>query len=145
MRRSFVICISLIAVIFLSVGCTEPQVKVKTKLEEIKVGIVNQERIWTQSSKAQQYQKELNSRVEDIQKKYQQELEDLNEDERVTKHQEMYQEVNNLREDLQKKFKDQIKEVVKKIADEKDLDIVLVKEDVQYGGVDITEEVINRL
>ena len=134
----------IIIIALLAVGCTgQPQVE--DKVEKVKAGVVDQDKVWTESKQAKKYQEQLNEKIAEVQKEYKTDLEGLSDEEKVEKHQDVYKKINKLREDLRAQFKDEVKEVIGQVADEKDLDIVLNKQDVKYGGTDITDEVIKKL
>ncbi|TDX59192.1 OmpH family outer membrane protein [Orenia marismortui] len=146
MKKLFIISILLVVITALLVGCAQP-VKDQAEKEEkvLRVGVINQDRIWTESAKAKEYQSELNTKIEGIQDRYKDELENLSEEEQVKKHEEAYKEINNIQTELKEKFRQEIQSVVEEIAKTKNLDIVLNKEDVRYGGIDLTDEVIKKL
>jgi len=123
----------------------EPKVKIEKKLVKLKVGVIDQDRIWTESTKAKQYQQELNAKIEEVQQKYKKEIEGLSQEEQVNKYQKTYQEINDLRDQLKEKFQNEVKGVVEEIIKEQEIDIVLNKQDVKYGGIDLTDEVIKNL
>lgn len=133
--------ILIIAVSMIS-GCTqEPQVKV----EKLKVAVVDQQQLWEQSEQAKEYQQQLNNKVEALKEKYNTEIKDLSDADKEAKQQEVYQEINDLREQLKEQFRQDIAQAVKKIAQKQDYDIVLNKDEVRFGGEDITSEVLNQL
>ncbi|MCK8816373.1 OmpH family outer membrane protein [Natroniella sulfidigena] len=142
-----IVTTTLITAIFL-VGCTaEPETEVVTEEKEVKieVGVMDQDRVWTESEQAANYQEKLNNKIEDIQEEYKQQVEGLEEQEQLEKHQQTYEEINQLQDDLRDQFIAEIEQVVKEIAVEEELDMILDQQDVRYGGVDITEQVIEKL
>nr|WP_282706928.1 OmpH family outer membrane protein [Natroniella acetigena] len=106
---------------------------------------MDQDRVWTESEQAANYQEKLNNKIEAIQEEYNQEAEGLGEEEQFKKHQQAYEEINRLQEDLRNQFVAEIEQVVKEIAEEKELDMILDQQDVRYGGIDITDQVIEKL
>ncbi|AGB42314.1 outer membrane protein [Halobacteroides halobius DSM 5150] len=146
-----IIKISLLGILVLGllVGCaqqdTKPKVKIKTKIEKLKVAVVNKDKIWTKSKSAQEYQKKLNQEIKQLQQNYQKESKDLNQGEKVKKQQKLYLKINDLRAKLRDQFKNKIKQAIKEIAQEKDYDIVLDQTEVKYGGTNITDKVIKKL
>ncbi|WP_027338790.1 OmpH family outer membrane protein [Halonatronum saccharophilum] len=135
----------LIMAVFV-VGCTqEAEVEVRTEVEDIKVAVVDQDRIWTESDRAKEYQEELNKKIREVQSRYEEEVEGLNEGDTILKHQEAYGEINELREELRVQFSQEVADAVSSISQGEGFDIVLDKEDVRYGGIDITDMVIESL
>jgi outer membrane protein len=135
----------LIVILLITACAQRPEVKIEKELVELKVGVIDQDRVWTESTKAKQYQQELNAKIEEVQQRYQKEIEGLSQEEQVNKYQETYQEINNLRDELKEKFQNEVKGVIEEIIKEQKVDIVLNKQDVKYGGIDLTDEVIKNL
>ncbi len=48
-------------------------------------------------------------------------------------------------EDLEKKFKGEVDDTIKNVAKEKNIDVVVLKQAVLFGGTDITDDVIKKL
>jgi len=133
-------------VMLLITACAqEPEVKIEKELVKLKVGIIDQDRVWTESAKAKQYQQELNAKIEEVQQRYQKEIEGLSQEEQVNKYQETYQEINDLRDELKEKFQNEVKVVIEEIIKEQEIDVVLNKQDVKHGGIDLTDKVIKNL
>ena len=124
------------------IGCAqEPQVK----MEKLEVAVVDQNKLWQESAQAQKYQQQLNDKIEELKEEYNTELKNLSDSDQVTKQQEIYQDINELREELKKKFREDIAQAVEKIAKKQGYDVVLNKDEVRFGGTDITTEVLNSL
>jgi outer membrane protein len=133
-------------VMLLITACAqEPEVRIEKELVKLKVGVIDQDRVWTESAKAKQYQQELNAKIEEVQQRYQKEIEGLSQEEQVNKYQETYQEINDLRDELKEKFQNEVKVVIEEIIKEQEIDVVLNKQDVKYGGIDLTDKVIKNL
>lgn len=124
---------------------TEIKTETKIKYKKLTIAVVDQDKIWTESEQAQKYQDQLNVGVEAIREEYNLESEGLNEEEKMKKHEEVYQRINDLRERLKEEFKVKIKKAVEKIAKEDEIDVILDKQDVEYGGIDITTKVLESL
>lgn len=134
----------MIAIVAFSMisGCArEPQVKMK----ELKVAVVDQNQLWQESAKAKKYQQQLNDKIENLKEKYNTEVENLSDSRKEAKQQEVYQEVNDFREKLKEKFRQDIAQAVEKIAKNEGYDVVLNKDEVRFGGTDITTKVLNDL
>ncbi|MCK8827780.1 OmpH family outer membrane protein [Natroniella acetigena] len=148
MKKLILVAITMLMTVIFLVGCTaESETEVVTEVEEvnIEVGVMDQDRVWTESEQAANYQEKLNNKIEAIQEEYNQEAEGLGEEEQFKKHQQAYEEINRLQEDLRNQFVAEIEQVVKEIAEEKELDMILDQQDVRYGGIDITDQVIEKL
>ena len=115
------------------------------EVKELKVALVDQQRLWEESQQAKDYQTQLNNKVTALREKYAAESENLSEAERSTEEGKIYQKINTLREDLKQKFKQDIAQAVAQIAKSEGYDIVLNKDEVRFGGNDITTEVLTQL
>ncbi|MBM7556990.1 OmpH family outer membrane protein [Halanaerobacter jeridensis] len=142
-KYSLLVIIVIVALSIISGCAREPQVKVK--VEQLKVAVVDQEQLWEKSKKAKDYQQQLNDKVEVLRKEYDTEIDNLSDVDKETKQEEVYQEINDLREKLKEKFRQDIAQAVEKIAQNQDYDVVLNKDEVRFGGEDITEKVLDEL
>jgi len=115
------------------------------ELKEIKVALVDHKKLWQESQQAKEYQTQLNNKVAKLREGYKQERKDLSAQERAAKETELYQRIESLRENLRDEFNEDIFQVVSKIAQNEDYDIVLKKNEVRFGGQDITTEVLTEL
>lgn len=130
----------LMITILLFSGCWGPEEE-----EEKAIGVLHLERLLAESKTARSYQEELDARGEELREKHQLLAEELDEYTSSRKQDEAYQEFVSFREELEAELNQRIEEVVKGITEEKNLKLVLEKESIRYGGVDITELVIERL
>ena len=121
-------------------GCT-------TTPEEKKIGKINIDKVIKESPKAQEIQNQLDKESERIRDKYNfdEEDQDLNEEEKKANQQKAIQEFVKVKQDLEKELNDKIETAIKGIAEEQNLDIVLYEQSVKYGGIDITQDVIEQL
>lgn len=131
----------MIMILTLLSACAQQGQEVK----ELKVALVDQQRLWEESQQAKDYQTQLNNKVTALREKYAAESENLSEAERSTEEGKIYQKINTLREDLKQKFKQDIAQAVAQIAKSEGYDIVLNKDEVRFGGNDITTEVLTQL
>lgn len=117
-----------------------------TPNEEKKIGKIDLNRVIQESPKAQQYQQQLDERGAEIQDKYKAiSDEELSDEEKLEMQKEAAQEFVQAKKELEDQLNAEIEKAIKQISDEKNLSIVLVKQTVQYGGIDVTQEVINLL
>lgn len=142
MKKYSLVVITIILAVSIMIGCArEPQVK----MEKIEVAVVDQSKLWQESAKAKNYQQQLNEKIKVLKQEYNTDVKDLADSDQVAKQQEIYQEVNKLREELKQKFRQDIAQAVEKIAKKQGYDVVLNKDEVRFGGTDITTEVLNNL
>lgn len=127
----------LIAAMAVIAGCT-PQGD--------NMGVIDMNEVIKESPKAQVYQNELDQKGAQIQEKYKAISDQkLSEEEKQKQQEAALQEFIDAKKQLEDKLNSEIEEAVKTVAKEKKLDIVFYKQSVRYGGVDITQEVVNRL
>lgn len=142
LKKYSLVVITIILAVSIMIGCArEPQVK----MEKIEVAVVDQSKLWQESAKAKNYQQQLNEKIKVLKQEYNTDVKDLADSDQVAKQQEIYQEVNKLREELKQKFRQDIAQAVEKIAKKQGYDVVLNKDEVRFGGTDITTEVLNNL
>lgn len=112
-----------------------------------KIGIVDMDKVVKESPKAQEFQNQLDQIGTEIQNEYKaiEENNDLNEEEKKTKKEEVLQRFVTAKQELEEKLNSAIETAVKEIASEKKLEVIFYKHSVRYGGVDITQEVIEKL
>lgn len=109
-----------------------------------KIAVVDMERIMKESSRAQLYEKQLAD-------KYQQLTENLAKKKNLSKAEQekqqaaAYDEYLKTKEKLEKKLEREVAASVSKIARSRRLSVVLYKEAVSWGGVDITPQLIREL
>ncbi|MFO7818966.1 MAG: OmpH family outer membrane protein [Halanaerobacter sp.] len=141
MKKCSLLVIIMIVVALMS-ACAP---KSEKKVERLDAAVVDQKIVWEQSEEAEEYQERLNQRVEELKEEYDTETVDLSQSDKSAKQEEMYQEMNDLREELRAEFRDEIAKAVEKIATNEGYDIVLDKEEVRFGGTDITSDVLKEL
>lgn len=137
-NKLFMVLGIMILATLIFAGCT-PE-------EEKKIGKIDLNRVIQESPKAQQYQQQLDERGAEIQNKYKAiSDENLSDEEKLEMQKEAAQEFVQAKKELEDQLNAEIEKAIKEVSDEKNLSIVLIKQTVQHGGVDITQEVINLL
>ncbi|MCK4260063.1 MAG: OmpH family outer membrane protein [Halanaerobiales bacterium] len=113
-----------------------------------KIGVIDISRVIKESPKAQEYQNLFEERGAEIQEKYnltEDEVKNLSEEEKAEKQKAALQEFLDAKQELEDKLNDEISKAVEEVTKEKKLDIVFHNQSVKVGGIDITQEVINKL
>ena len=129
------IIISITSLILIS-GCT-PQ--------ESKVGVLNMEKVLNESKRAEQLRDELSEIGTNLEKEYEEKEKDLESDSKEEELDKIYQQFLQNKENLEGELNKEVSKVLETIAQEKNLDVVLLKQYVQFGGQDVTEETIKEL
>lgn len=109
-----------------------------------KIAVVDMGRVLKESPKAQQFEGELAKKyqqlTEDLAKK-----KDLSKEEREKQQAAAYDEYLKTKDQLEQKLEREVAAAVAKIAKSRRLSVVLYKEAVRWGGVDLTPQLISAL
>jgi outer membrane protein len=129
--------LSLIALLtFVLAGCSSPQAK---------IGIMDMEKVLEKSERASVLRKKLTEIGNNLENNYQNKEEKLSSDKQKQEQERIYQEFLNNKKELEGQLNNEIDKVLKQITRENNIEIVLYKNGVHYGGLNITEEVIKLL
>lgn len=113
------------------------------------VGMVDSQRILTESAKALRYQKELDDRERAMTTDLQLLVSQLSKEDLEARRQQYFRELQGLRTELEETLSREVRETIQQVVRERRLRGVLVKGPVVYGRpgavLDITQEVIDRL
>jgi outer membrane protein len=113
------------------------------------VGMVDSQRILTESAKALRYQKELDDRERAMTADLQLLVSQLSKEDLEARRQQYFRELQGLRTELEETLNREVRETIQQVVRERRLRGVLVKGPVVYGRpgavLDITQEVIDRL
>lgn len=112
-------------------------------LGQTKIGVIDVNEIIAKSSTAKKYQEQLSAKGKELTQRLQSSK--LAGEEKQKEQQQAYNEFIQTKQDLESKLDQEIKAGVEKVAKEKNLQAVLFKKDVRYGGIDITQEVIKKM
>jgi len=116
---------------------------VLTGCGQTKIGLIDVNTIVAKSAKAKQYQEQLSTKGKELTERLQNSK--LTGAEKEKEQQQAYNEFLQAKQDLETKLDQNIKSAVETVAKEKGLEAVLYKKDVRYGGIDVTEDVINKM
>lgn len=109
-----------------------------------KVAVVDMAKVVKESPKAQRYEKQLADKYQQLTKKLAQEK-GLSKAEKEKRQAAAYDEYLKTKDELEKKLEREVAASVKNVAQGRRLSVVLYKEAVRWGGVDITPRVIKAL
>jgi outer membrane protein len=130
--------VTLLMVVMMSVmvsGCFNAQ----------KTGVVDVQRVMKDSAKVQQFQEQLNTSGKDLTQKLEQEKGTLSAEQFQKRQQEVYADFVKQKQDLENQMDTLINQALADIAKEKGLSVVLYKNNVAQGGIDVTDDVIQKL
>lgn len=114
-----------------------------------RVGLVDSQRILSESAKALRYQKELDDRERAMAVDLQLLVSQLSKEDLEARRQQYFRELQGLRAELEETLNREVREAIRQVVREKRLRGVLVKGPVIYSRpgatIDITQDVIDRL
>lgn len=110
---------------------------------EPKVGVINMEQLLKESERAQQLQANLEEKGEELEEKY--DDSDESEEDSNEQKEQIYAEYTQDKQDIEKELNNEINSVIDKINSNDEYSIILYKNQVYFGGEDITGQVINLL
>lgn len=127
----------IITLIFVLAGCSTSRPQT--------IGVMDMELVLKKSQRAGELQQELMAIGNELEEEYNQKKEELSAEKGEEELDKIYQEYLDNKERLENKLNQEINRVITEISREQDIDIVISSDQVYFGGVDITEEVIKRL
>lgn len=107
------------------------------------VGVIDVDQVVAKSQTAQKYQEQLSEKGKQLTQRLQASKETGEAKEK--EQQQAYNEFIQTKQELEQKLDQEMKKAVEEVAKEKKLSAVLHKKEVRYGGVDITQNVIEKL
>lgn len=108
-------------------------------------GVLDIQKVIDGAPLAREYQEQLDRRGKEIEDEFLKDSQDLSEEEKMARQQEAYQKYVGIKQEMEEKLNEKIEEAVRNVAEEKNLTAVLYKQAVRYGGVDVTQAVIEEL
>lgn len=128
-----IILLCIIISFLLLAGCTS---------RSPEIAVLDIEEVLARSRRAQELQEELLNIGNTLEEEYSQQ-EDKEEDQ--DRLEQVYQEYLTNKQRLENSFNEEVKVVIEEIRKDKNIDTVLYKDSVYYGGIDITEELVKML
>lgn len=108
---------------------------------ESAVGVVNYQMLVTQSPDLAKVRSAMEAEVESAKKDFDEKSASMNDQEKQRYYQQLQERIANKEKELMDPLLKNIEAAIKKVADKKGLTVVVEKNNVVYGGVDITDEV----
>ena len=106
------------------------------------VGVVNYQMIIVSTPDMDAYKTNMQAEIDSAQKEFDEKAKDLPDQEKQRYYTQLQERLGQKDRELKAPILDKINAAIKKVADSKGLTIVVDKQAVLYGGVDITDDVI---
>ena len=106
------------------------------------VGVVNYQMIIVSTPDMDAYKTNMQAEIDNAQKEFDEKAKDLPDQEKQRYYTQLQERLGQKDRELKAPILDKINAAIKKVADSKGLTIVVDKQAVLYGGVDITDDVI---
>ena len=112
---------------------------------ESAIGVVNYHMLLSQVPDVQTVQASMKQEIDNAQKDFDEKAKNMNDTEKQRYYQQLQERLSNREKELMDPVFKKIETTIKKIADKKGLSVVVDKNTVVYGGLDITDEVSKAL
>ena len=109
------------------------------------VGVVNYQMIIVSTPDMDAYKTNMQAEIDNAQKEFDEKAKDLPDQEKQRYYTQLQERLGQKDRELKAPILDKINAAIKKVADSKGLTIVVDKQAVLYGGVDITDDVVKSL
>lgn len=112
---------------------------------ESSIGVVNYQMLLSQIPDLQTVQTSMKQEIDTAQKDFDEKSKSMNDTEKQKYYQQLQERIANKEKELMEPVLKKVEASIKKIADKKGLAVVVDKNTVVYGGLDITDEVSKAL
>lgn len=109
------------------------------------VGVVDMSRVQKEAPLVQQYKQKTEDKQKSIEKELQDAQQNMSAEDFQKKQQQTQQELNIFGASMQRQFMSDIQSKLGDIAKDKNVGIIVVKEAVPSGGIDVTDDLIAKL
>ena len=109
------------------------------------VGVVDMSRVQKEAPLVQQYKQKTEDKQKSIEKELQDAKQNMSAEDFQKKQQQAQQELNIFGASMQRQFMSDIQRKLGDIAKDKNVGIIVVKEAVPSGGIDVTDDLIAKL
>lgn len=110
-----------------------------------KVGVVDVNKVMTESPKVQQFEEQLRTSAKELTDKLEQDKAGLSQEELQKRSMEISGEIGKQKQELSKQLNDSMDQALAAVAKEKGLTIILYKNGVAQGGTDVTDDVVKKM
>jgi len=135
LKKIILISIFIILLVIMT-GCTA---------EQPKIGMLDMERVLKESERAKELKDKLAEVGEDLEKNYEQKEKELSGENKEEELDSIYMEFLDNKQKLEGQLNQEINSILEEISESENLEIILYKKYIKYGGLDITESVIEKV
>ncbi|WP_371367652.1 hypothetical protein SRRS_15110 [Sporomusa rhizae] len=136
------IIVSFIVVTLMAIGTA---LAAEPSMEMNRIGVIDINTVMMQSPLGRECQRQLKEKGKELGDQLEADKANLSKDEYQKKHDEAYGTFLKLKRDLEEQLEVKVKEAMFKVTREKNLIIILYKGSVAFGGIDVTQDVINSM
>lgn len=108
-------------------------------------GFVDVNKVMTESPRVKEFQDQLNQLGKEMSDQLEAEKANLTTEEFQQKKEAVYGEFMKAKQEMEGRIDENIRQAMEKVAREKNLTIILYKNSVAFGGIDVTTDVINHM
>lgn len=140
------ILINFVVVTLLIIGTAfaEPATQLLNQsAQNSNIGVIDVNKVMKESPKIKALQDELNQKGRELSDTLAAEKENLEPEEFTQRQTEAYTEFLRLKQELEGKIDADLQQAFKEVSEEKNLTVILYKSNVEFGGIDVTSDVIN--
>lgn len=112
---------------------------------EPQFGVLDGQRVMAESPKIQAIQQELTTKGEELQAQLREDQKTMSSEQFAKKQQETMQEFMLIKKGLESQLEATMDTATSEVAQEKKLNLILYKQGVAQGGIDVTDDVIKKL
>ena len=109
------------------------------------IGVFDANKVMAESPKIKQLQEQLNTKGKELTEKLEKEKAGLSDEEFQKRQEASYAEFLKTKQELEGQVDTTIKQALEQVATEKKLGVVLYKNGVAQGGVDITDDILKKM
>lgn len=142
------ILINFVVVTLLTIGAAfaEPIAQIPNQsTQNSNIGVIDVNKVMKESPKIKALQDELNQKGRELTDALAVEKENLDPEEFKQRQNDLYAEFIRLKQDMEGIMDSDLQQAYKKVSEEKNLTVILYKGSVEFGGIDVTSDVINNM
>jgi outer membrane protein len=109
------------------------------------VGVLDVNKVMSESPKVKQLQEQLNAKAKELSDTLEKDKASISQDEFQKRQETAYGEFLKIKQDLESQVDASIKQALEDVSKEKKLGVVIYKNSVAQGGIDITDDVLKKM